>query len=99
MEPNLPPTDVVHAIAMRIGAAIRQIQPPKRSERPSTVAVYQALQSIRGLLKTNYGGPVFSRYSGCPDDCEQKYSRGRQFKVLEYLWDFSFSRFAIPQAI
>lgn len=44
--------------------------------------------------------PIVWRYSGCEKGtkpCQRL--DGRSFKVLEYLLDFSVSRFAIPQAI
>ena len=52
------------------------------------------------MIKKHFGGPVYCRYSGSPDDPATKYSYDDHvFKVIEYLWDFSFSRYAIPQAI
>ena len=64
-----------------------------------TKAIYATLKShqpIRSVLKGQFGGPVKCRYAGCPD-VVKKGKKPR--KVLGYLWDFSFSRFAIPQAI
>jgi hypothetical protein len=82
-----------------IRAAILKISPPEESERPLTKEIYRALQqATRGILVKRFGGPLSCRYSGCASDTWKRYSQ-KPRKVLEYLWDFSFSRFAIPQAI
>lgn len=92
---------ILQEIVEQIGPAIRGISPPKAAaKRPSTKAIYKALKTARNAIQKRFGGPVLCRYSGCLEDREKKYSRNsRVFKVLEYLWDFSFSRYAIPQAI
>ena len=77
--------------------AILRVAPTVGRKRPSTKAIYEALKAVRPALLSEFGGPVKCRYAGCPPvanrDCP------RPFKVLEYLWDFSFSRFDIPSAI
>lgn len=52
-------------------------------------------------MAKHFGEPVLCRYSGCPEGPANSYSHmpSKAFKVLEYLWDFSLSRYAIPQAI
>ena len=91
---------ILQEIVKQIGPAIRHIQPPMAAKRPSTKAIYAALKTARNVIKKRFVGPVLCRYSGCMEDRDNKYRcNGRVFKVLEYLWDFSFSRFAIPQAI
>lgn len=85
----------------QIGKIIRdvilRVAPPVGRKRPSTKAIYEALKAARPALLSEFGGPVKCRYAGCPPvanrDCP------RPLKVLEYLWDFSFSRFDIPSAI
>jgi hypothetical protein len=92
--------DILRDLAKVIRPAMLAIAPPTGSKRPSTVAVYRALKKARPVIEKRFRGPVYCRYSGCPEGPAKKYSdRGRVFKVLEYLWDFSFSRYAIPQAI
>lgn len=92
--------DVLQDLAKVIRPAILAIGSPVGSERPSTDAVYGALKKARPVIEARFGGPVYCRYSGCPEGPATKYSKGGHvFKVLEYLWDFSFSRYAIPQAI
>lgn len=62
--------------------------------------MYEALKKARPVIEKRFGAPVICRYSGCPEEPAKQYSKGGHvFKVLEYLWDFSFSRYAIPQAI
>jgi hypothetical protein len=91
---------LLHKLAKLIRDAILSIHPPAGSGRPSTHAVYKALKRVRPVIEHHFGGPVYCRYSGCPKGPATSYSvGGHSFKVLEYLWDFSFSRFAIPQAI
>ncbi len=95
---HLNMNDMLRELAQRIRSAILKTDPPHGSERPSARAVYAALNAARPVISKRFGGPVRCRYSGCPDNQKSSYSQGR-VKVLEYLWDFSFSRFAIPQAI
>jgi hypothetical protein len=86
-----------------LAAAIRKdvlaVQPPAGAGRPSTKELCQALTTARNIAAKRFGGPVFRRYSGCPDSPGSYSKSGGAFKVLEYLWDFSLSRWAIPQAI
>jgi len=56
-------------------------------------------ESIRPLLETCYGNPIFCRYSGGGINAIERGRDTGGFKVKEYLVDFSFSRFSIPQAI
>lgn len=56
------------------------------------------MMKIRPFLKREFGGPILGRYAGCPSVERSIYSN-KSRKVLEYLWDFSFSRHAIPEAI
>ena len=85
-----------------LGAALRsaiiKVHPPRGSERPKTKKIYEALESTEQLLAKHFGGPVFHRYRGRAPNLKPSYSKTPQ-KSVEYLWDFSFSRFAIPQAI
>ncbi len=92
--------DILRKLARVIRPTMLAMTPPTGSGRPSTVAVYGALKKARSVIEKRFGGPVYCRYSGCPEGPAKKYSDGGHvFKVLEYLWDFSFSRYAIPQAI
>jgi hypothetical protein len=64
-----------------------------------TKAIYETLKTntaIRDAVAQEFGGPIKCRYAGC-EEVEKEGVKHR--KVLGYLWDFSFSRFAIPQAI
>ena len=89
---------ILQRFADAVGPAIRRSDPP--SGRELTQIICNALKRGRRGFKEQFGGPIICRYSGCNEDNDKKYSKeGRVFKVLEYLWDFSFSRFAIPQAI
>ena len=73
---------------------------PTAGGRPSTKAILEALTKARPVIENWCGGPVVRRYSGCPEGSAKSYRKsGREFRVLEYLWDFSLSRYAIPQAI
>jgi len=78
--------------------AIIKVTPPAGRKRPSTKEIYGALKAARPLLTKRFGGPVKCRYAGCPP-VTKKGCGGKPLKVLEYLWDFSFSRFDIPGAI
>lgn len=89
-------------IAQSLGKVIRdamlKIEPPAGTERPSTKQIYQALKAARPVLSKQFGDPVKCRYAGCPPVTNYMYCK-RPLRVLEYLWDFSFSRFDIPHAI
>jgi hypothetical protein len=94
--------DLVAELGRVIDTAILSVPAPQASRRPSTKAIYGALKkNVRPVVEKHFGGPVFCRYSGCPEGPAKSYSKtpSRVFKVLEYLWDFSLSRYAIPQAI
>lgn len=88
----------IHDIERVIRCAIQKIAPPLGAERPSTNEIYGALKKVRSLVSARFGGDVKCRYKGCPPVANGK-AGGRPLKVLEYLWDFSFSRFDIPRAI
>ena len=88
----------VATLGKRIRDAVLQIAPPAGAGRPSTKAIYEALKTVRPVLKNRFGGPVRCRYAGCPPVSDRSHTE-KPRKVLEYLWDFSFSRFDIPQAI
>jgi len=93
---------LVAELARAIHAAMQSVAAPHGSRRPSTKSLYAALKkNLRPVLEAWFGGPILCRYSGCPEGPAKGYSKTpkKVFKVLEYLWDFSFSRFAIPQAI
>lgn len=91
---------IVFGLARTIRRAIMGVHPPGGASRPSTKALYEALKKVRPVMEDRFGSPVLCRYSGCPDGPKASYSNSHHvFKVLEYLWDFSFSRYAIPQAI
>lgn len=91
--------DLAESLAVLIRDALRTIPPPTGQRRPSTTAIYETLKALkkaRKALEQAFGGPVRCRYPGCPP----LMSPGKQTrKVLGYLWDFSFSRFTIPEAI
>lgn len=94
--------NVVPELAKAIRAAVLSVPAPSGSKRPSTKALYAALKkTVRPVVEKSFGGPVFCRYSGCPEGPAKSYSKTPEkvFKVLEYLWDFSLSRYSIPQAI
>lgn len=85
-----------------ITAAMLSVPAPQGTRRPSTKGIYGALnKNVRPVIKRHFGGPVRCRYSGCPEGPTESYSKApsKVFKVMEYLWDFSLSRYAIPQAI
>ena len=89
-------------MAKAVKSAIQSVPPPPGNGRPSTREIYAALtKGLRRVVAKEFGGPVYRRYSGCPEGPTNGYSTtpGKAFKVLEYLWDFSLSRHAIPQAI
>jgi len=92
---------IVRQLARVIGPAILGVPPPLGPRRPSKMALYGALKEARPIIEKRFGAPVFCRYSGSPERPAKTYSKkdDRPFKVLEYLWDFSLSRYAIPQAI
>jgi hypothetical protein len=91
--------DLAESLAVLIRDALRTIPPPTGQRRPSTTAIYETLKALkkaRKALEQAFGGPVRCRYPGCPPvESHGKKTR----KVLGYLWDFSFSRFTIPEAI
>lgn len=90
------------AFAQAVRRAMATVPGPAGARRPSTRAICDALtNALRPVVEAEFGGPVYRRYSGCPDGPAKAFSKtpGRAFKVLEYLWDFSLSRHAIPQAI
>jgi len=92
--------DFLLSLAKVIRRAILQVKPPIGSARPVAKDLFQALKKARPVIEKRFGPPVLCRYSGCPDSPKSTYSKGEHvFKVLEYLWDFSLSRHAIPQAI
>jgi len=78
-------------------AMLSAIEPPHAKERPSTEQIYGALKRARPEIKKRFGDEIKCRYKGCPPVVNQHCQR--QLNVLEYLWDFSFSRFDIPRAI
>ena len=91
-------TDLLESIGVLVGDALANIEPPAGNGRPSTKAIYETLKkmnSVRSALAREFGGPVKCRYAGCPPVVKE----GKHQKVLGYLWDFSFSRFSIPNAI
>jgi len=90
---------LIRQIAEAIAAAFQQDDTdidPNRRIRSSVI--FKALRSTRNLVEESFEGPIRCRYTGYNvgdnDLCTQE-----GFKVLEYLVDFSFSRFSIPQAI
>ena len=100
--PTRPIFSGMKPIAQNLGKVIRnailKIAPPAGDERPSTKQIYQALKAARPVLSKEFGNPAKCRYAGCPPVTGYKYCK-RPLRVLEYLWDFSFSRFDIPRAI
>jgi len=92
---------IVRDLASVIRPAMLAMTPPAGTGRPSTKSICESLTKARPVIEAWKGGPIIRRYSGCPEGPTQSYrkSGGREFKPLEYLWDFSLSRYAIPQAI
>lgn len=86
---------VVVDLAPVLRAAILKVAAPESRERPSTLAIWEAMKAARHTLRDRFGGPVKCRYAGSPSVVKDKYKE----KVLAYLWDFSFSRFKITEAI
>ncbi|MBI4521339.1 MAG: hypothetical protein HY701_10905 [Gemmatimonadetes bacterium] len=84
-------------LGVALRSAIIKINPPRGNERLQTKKIYEALESTEGLVAKRLGGPVFHRYRGRRRNQNPSYSATPQ-KSVEYLWDFSFTRFAIPQA-
>jgi len=86
---------IAAAIATYFSAYEKIIDPKKRI--PTSI-ILGALQSTRDLIHHHFGGPIRFRCAkskaGNLNQCEQE-----GFGVLEYLVDFSFSKFSIPQAI
>jgi hypothetical protein len=64
---------------------------------PSSI-IFKALQSTRNRIEEHFGGPIRCRYSGY-EYVDNDFSTLEGIGVLEYLVDFSFSKFSIPQAI
>jgi hypothetical protein len=64
---------------------------------PSSI-IFKALQSTRNRIEAYFGGPIRCRYSGY-EYVDQDFCSLEGIGVLEYLVDFSFSKFSIPQAI
>jgi hypothetical protein len=88
----------LESIGILIGDALAGI-PASESRRELTTAIYETLKSktaIRSTLAREFGGPIKCRYAGCEEIMKEGL---KHRKVLGYLWDFSFSRFTIPQAI
>ncbi len=89
---------ILHDLAKRIRPAICRVDPP--AGRDLTKLVHEALKATRTVIEKRFGGPIVCRYSGCSEDGNSRFTKDRHtYKVIEYLWDFSFSRFAITQAI
>jgi len=92
---------LIRQIAVRIETAFQEDDTVISSDRriPSSV-IFRALRSIRPLLENHFGDPIKCRYPGYRDEDADFCSQPEEgFRVLEYLVDFSFSRFSIPQAI
>ncbi len=92
-------SNTVEALGALMRLALNKLETPVERRRPSTKAIYETISKLkeaRQLLERRFGAPVKCRYPGCPPVSRE----GRKpRKVLGYLWDFSFSRFSIPEAI
>jgi hypothetical protein len=91
-------------IIVELGRALRPSLARLRATpkgRLATNEICEALASVEPVLERRFGGPVYRRYEGCANkgDAASLRRDGTPFKVLEYLWDFSISRFSVPQAI
>ncbi|MGE4068696.1 MAG: hypothetical protein AB7H88_18120 [Vicinamibacterales bacterium] len=89
---------IVGSFGAALHAAILKTRPPRGTARPDTEALYKALESTETVVSARFGGHVFHRYRGRASNKKPSYAK-KSKKALEYLWDFSFSRFAIPQVI
>jgi hypothetical protein len=94
----------MHPIIPRLATALRPaleaLPPVGPGRRLNTRALCAALAAVEPVLQQEIGGPVYRRYEGCVNkDGASLRLDGTPFKVLEYLWDFSISRFSVPQAI
>ena len=90
--------DDLKSLGILIRNALMRIPPPT-GRKSLTKAIYETLKShkaIRAALQQEFEGPIKCRYAGCPPVVK---SGKKPRKVLGYLWDFSFTRFEIPQAI
>ncbi len=91
--------ELIRQIAAAIAAYFYEDETQVDTNRriPSSL-IFSALQSTRDLIQDHFGGPIRFRCTrakaGNLNQCELE-----GIGVLEYLVDFSFSRFSIPQAI
>jgi hypothetical protein len=92
---------IIPQLAGAMLPAMQALVPMGPRRRLATSSICDALTSVEPLLAHRYGGPVYRRFEGCVNKNEAASLRvdGTPFKVLEYLWDFSISRFSVPQAI
>jgi hypothetical protein len=92
---------IIPQLAAAMLPAMQALAPMGPRRRFATSGICDALTSVEPLLAQRYGGPVYRRFEGCVNKNEAASLRvdGTPFKVLEYLWDFSISRFSVPQAI
>lgn len=94
---------LLRRIAAKIRPAIGNI--PKSAGRRPTKEIWKALAHARGVLANHFGGKVWLRHSGYSrnpgfsEDHAESSSGTKKRKVIEFLWDFSFSRYLIPEAI
>src|ERR1700722_16436764 len=90
---------LIAKLANQIRDSFNKIQPPIGWHRPTSKAIFEALKTVSPLIEDNFGGPIFCRYAGCQKKAAASENNKRRFKAIEYLWDFSLSRFQIPDAI
>lgn len=91
---------LVQRLAEILRDAIEAIPAHGDGGRIDTVAICDALSSAIPALEAEFGAPAIQRYSGCNVEAKRFVGvDGRHFRSIEYLWDYSISRFGIPQAI
>ena len=92
--------EVLLELAEAIRPSLQALTVPVEGRRPSTKEICKALTNAEPVIQDHFGGPLFHRYKGCPQNAAVSFRvDGRPFKILEYLWDFSITRFMVPQAI
>jgi hypothetical protein len=94
-------TALVQRIVNVTSPALNQIRLTDGHHKPDAKEIWTAIIRSRRVLTDHFTGTLRFRYAG--------YKRGAgnsedatsaiKFKVLEYLWDFSFSRSRITEAI
>lgn len=86
-------------LARAIQAALQQLALPQDMRR-FTREICESLAESGPILANTFGPEMVWRYSGCERGKVPSLRRdGRPFRVIEYLWDVSISKYCIPEAI